>query len=325
MRKDLIYIFVLLCVFSEINGQDVTVTSRLDTSRIYIGDQIFYTISIDQPADLSLDIKPLKDTLIKNIEILSGPAQDTIASTGGRIKVENKYLITSFDSGYYRIPPAYAEIRSENGIKRFYSEYNPLEVMRIRITPPDTTEKIFDIIKPYRAPLTASEVLPWVSLAALAAAAVWGVILLSRKLKRSKKEPETEINPDPAHVIAFRELERLKQEELWQKGEIKKYYSRLTEILRQYLENRYGVNSLEMTTAETLDTLVRSGFRKDESYSVLKSVLNNADLVKFAKYKPESAENETNFDNSWRFVENTRIKAEEAIPDADINPKGGGQ
>lgn len=325
MRKDLVYIFILLCLFPEINGQDVSVTSRLDTSRIYIGDQIFYTISIDQPADLSLDIKPLKDTLIRNIEILSGPSQDTIASASGRIKVENKYLITSFDSGYYRIPPAYAEIRSENGIKRFYSDYNPLEVMRIRITPPDTTEKIFDIIKPYRAPLTASEVLPWVLLAALAAAAVWGIILLSRKLKRSKKEPEKEINPDPAHLIAFRELERLKQEELWQKGEVKKYYSRLTEILRQYLENRYGVNSLEMTTSETLDALVSSGFRKDESYSVLKSVLSNADLVKFAKYKPESTENESNFDNSWRFVENTMIKPEEAIPDTEINSKGGGQ
>ena len=48
MRKDLVYIFILLCLFPEINGQDVSVTSRLDTSRIYIGDQIFYTISIDR-------------------------------------------------------------------------------------------------------------------------------------------------------------------------------------------------------------------------------------------------------------------------------------
>jgi hypothetical protein len=325
MRKDLFYIFLLLCVSSVINGQDVNVTSHLDTSRIYIGDQIFYTISIEQPANISLDIKPLRDTLIERIEILSGPVQDTISSSDGRLKIDYKYLITSFDSGYYRIPPAYAEIRDEKGIKRFYSDYNPLEVMRLRISPPDTAEKIFDIIRPYRAPLTVVEILPWVLLAALFAAAVWGITHLIKKLKRSGNEPEIVINPDPAHVIAFRELERLKQEELWQKGEVKKYYSRLTEILRQYLENRFGVNSLEMTTSETLDALVASGFRKDDSYTTLKSVLNGADLVKFAKYKPESAENENNFDNSWRFVENTKVDVVETVSDSEIHKEGGKQ
>ncbi len=61
------------------------------------------------------------------------------------------------------------------------------------------------------------------------------------------------VNPDPAHVIALRDLERLMSEKLWEKGEIKAYYTRLTEILRQYLENRFSVYSLEMTTDETLD------------------------------------------------------------------------
>lgn len=323
MRKDLVYILLLLCVFSGAGGQDVVVSSRLDTSRMYIGDQIIYTISVDQPSDVVLDIKPLRDTLISNIEILSGPVQDTINASDGRLRIENKYLITSFDSGYYRIPPAYAEIRNESGIKRFFSEYNPLEVMRVNLTPPDTVEKIFDIVNPYKAPLTISEVLPWILLAALAVAAIWGIVLLIRKLKRSKTEPEPEINPDPPHIIAFRELERLRDEELWQKGDVKKYYSRLTEILRQYLEQRYGVNSLEMTTSETLHALVESGFRKDEAYSILKSVLNDADLVKFAKYKPEPAENDKSFSNSWHFVDVTKVTAEESIPADKL--KGGGQ
>ncbi len=74
------------------------------------------------------------------------------------------------------------------------------------------------------------------------------------------------------------------------------------------------VYSLEMTTSETLEALLKTGFRKDESYTRLKSVLNGADLVKFAKYKPEPSENERHFDDSWQFVETTKIR-EEVIQD----------
>jgi hypothetical protein len=113
---------------------------------------------------------------------------------------------------------------------------------------------------------------------------------------------ETVINPDPAHVIAFRELEKLKEEQLWQKGAIKTYYTRLTEILRQYLENRFRVFSLELTTDETLDSLIKTGFKKDGSYKQLKTVLTGADLVKFAKHIPEPTENESQYKKSWDFI-----------------------
>lgn len=309
MRR-LALILTFFTTFSAINGQDVTVTALFDSSKIFIGDQIFYTVTIDQPSDLVLDFIKLKDTLCKNIEILYGPVIDTSTISAGRLKLTSKYLITSFDSGYYRVLPAYAEIKNENGIKRFYSDYSLLEVMRVKITPPDTAAKIFDIIKPYRAPVTIGEILPWVLLAAVVAALIWGIIKLIKRFMRSKKGPEQIINPDPAHIIAFRELEKLKEEQLWQKGEVKLYYSRLTEILRQYLENRFGVFSLEMTTSETLEALVKTGFKKDELYASLKSILNGADLVKFAKYKPEPSENEQHFDNSWKFVDATKVKEE---------------
>lgn len=320
MKRLILSILLILLSLSFIRGQEVSVSASFDTSRIYIGDQIFYTITIDQPSGLKLQLKPLKDTLCRNIEIVSGPRLDTTLSGNNRLRINSKYLITSFDSGFYQVPPAFAEIINESGMRRFYSGYSPLEVIRVKIAPQDTSAKIFDIIKPYKAPITLGEILPWALLAIVAAALVWGIIILVRKLKKSKKGPEPVINTDPAHVIAFRDLEKLKQEQLWQKGEVKMYYSCLTEILRQYLENRYGVCSLEMTTSETLEALVRSGFRKDESYSDLKTILNGSDLVKFAKYKPEPSENEIHFENSWKFVETTRVK-EEPSASADLNEK----
>ncbi len=305
IRKHIAGLLILFSLCHSASGQDVKITSAFDSSRIHIGDQIGFTVTIDKPEGLNLQLPVFKDTIIKNIEIIRGPKIDS-SRENGRMKVIQKYLITSFDSGRYQVPPVFAEIKNENGLKRFYSDYSILEVHRSSIAPADTAAKIFDIIKPYRAPVTVGEILPWALLAILVAAIVWFGLKLLKKYKRSDREPETFIIPDPAHIIAFRELEKLREEKLWQKNEVKLYYSRVTEILRQYLENRFQVSSLELTTRETLEALVKSGFKKDGSYNQLKNILTSADLVKFAKYSPLPEEHESIFSESWNFVQTTK-------------------
>jgi hypothetical protein len=307
MQKFIISLFLFISFASSSFGQEVKVTSSFDSVRIFIGDQIKYTITVDKPTDLRLNLPVLKDTICKNIDIVSGPKIDSVAGQNGRIKIIHKYLITSFDSGRYQVKPVFAEAKSGNGLKRFYSDYSLLEVMRIKIAPPDSTAKIFDIVAPYKARVTFGEILPWILIILLICAVAWAVVRYIRSHKKSEGKEDIFIPVDPAHVIAFRELEILKSEELWQKGEIKKYYTRLTEILRQYLEHRFRVYSLELTTAETLDALVRTGFKKNGAYNDLKSVLTGADLVKFAKYNPVASENEAHFKTSWDFVLATRV------------------
>jgi hypothetical protein len=321
-RFDIVILLLIFVLPSPAKGQEVSVTAAFDTSRIYIGDQINFSVFIDQPADIRLSLPFFKDTLSRNIEILSGPVTDTSSISGKKIRITEKYLITSFDSGFYRVDPVFAEASDKNSLKRFYSDYSVLEVARVRLTPPDTSAKIFDIAPPYRAPLTLGEILPWILLALLAALIVWAIIKLVRKFKKTKKEVIAPVNVEPAHIIAYRELEKLQGEMLWQKGEAKKYYTRLTEIIRQYLENRFQVYSLELTTSETLEALVKTGFKKNESYIKLKSVLTGADLVKFAKYKPEPIENETSFSNSWDFVSATKV-IEEVEEKSDVKEKQG--
>jgi hypothetical protein len=306
MKKLIISIFLYIFIISFSAGQNVNVTSAFDSSRIFIGDQIKYTVTIDQPSNIRVGVPIFKDTLCKNIEILSGPVTDSSAYQKGRIRIIQKYLITSFDSGRYQVKPVFAEVKSDAGLKRYYSDYSLLEVIRVKIAPADTTAKIFDIIKPYKAPITLGEVLPWLLVIALVAAIAWLAFRFLRKFKRSEPGMETFIPREAAHIIAFRELEKLREEKLWQMGEIKRYYTKLTEILRQYLENRFSVYSLELTTAETLETLVKTGFKKDESYNTLKTILSGADLVKFAKYNPVPTENESHFQNSWNFVVATK-------------------
>jgi hypothetical protein len=315
-------ILIFICIsFSVSTGQEVLVTASFDTSRIYVGDQTGYTVTIDKPISFLLAIPLFRDSLKKGIEIISGPSMDTSFLKDGRIRVKHKYLITSFDSGKYQVPPVYAEMKGENGIKRYYSDYSQLEVMRVRISPPDTASKIFDIVKPYKAPLTAGEVLPWILLFLLFCVTVWFIVRFIKKIRMKKTGDIPVVNHDPAHVIAFRQLEQLKADKLWEKGELKGYYTRLTEIARFYLENRYDIYSLELTTAETLAELKKAGFKEDESYRKLRTVLTGADLVKFAKFNPEPSENELQFNYTWDFVDATKLVSDinEADEKSELN------
>jgi len=318
----IVYILFLIGFYSSSTGQDIRISASFDTSRIFIGDQLKYSLSIEQPDNVTLNLPVFKDTLIKNIEIISGPVTDTVKNEKGTLLIKQDYLITSFDSGRYQIRPVFAELKGSDGIKRFYSDYSFLEVLRPDIAPADTTLKIYDIISPYRAPVTIGEILPWVLGLIAAVVIAYFAIKYIKKLRKEPSETEIIVLKDPAHVIALRELEHLKELRLWQKGEVKQYYSNLTEILRKYLENRFSVFSLELTTSETLDALLKTGFRKDKSYENLKTVLSGADMVKFAKHNPEPTENEAYFQTAWNFVIETKMEEE---PEASKSPdeKGG--
>ena len=323
MRHYTLILFLLMMMTFSLRGQEVSVMAAFDTSRIFIGDQINFSVTVDQPAGFKLTLPFFRDSLTSKIEILSGPVIDTADIDANKIRITEKYLITSFDSGFYMVDPVYAEITDSGGVKRFYSDYTILEVARVKLTPPDTSAKIFDIIAPRRAPLTLGEILPWFLIILLSAVIVWLVVRLIKKFRQAKKEITEPAITEPAHVIAFRELEKLRNEKLWQNGETKKYYTRLTEIIRQYLENRYRIYSLELTTSETLEELVKTGFRKNESYHKLKSVLTSADLVKFAKYNPEPIENDTTFSASWDFISATREEDHiEVATDVNVNEGG---
>jgi hypothetical protein len=126
---------------------------------------------------------------------------------------------------------------------------------------------------------------------------------------------------EPIHIIALRDLDKLEKKELWQKAQHKKYYSILTEILRTYIDRRYSVSSLEMTTEETLQALLDSGFENDKLFESLRDVLSTADLSKFAKFRPLDSINITAISSARDFINNTCINTE----DKDKQETGAGE
>ncbi|MGQ9619474.1 MAG: hypothetical protein ACUVTX_00630 [Bacteroidales bacterium] len=307
MRRILLILNLVYIYYCSTQGQDVQIKAGFDSSNIYIGDQIKYSITVEKPQNYNLTLPYFKDTVVKNIEILEGPVVDSSIIDNGKVRIRHEYLVTSFDSGFYMVPPVYTEIKTESGVKRYYSDYSWLKVMRVKMSTPDTTSGIFDIIDPGKVPVTVGEIIPWITAIFVAGVLIW---LSSKLWKQMKKSRKMEIKPEtvePAHVIAFRELEKLKSEKLWQKGEIKQYYSRLTEIIRQYIWNRYSIPALEMTTVDTLDTLLKNGIKDNESYRKLRTILTGGDLVKFAKYQPEPSENDLHYEYAWDYVKSTML------------------
>ena len=110
---------------------------------------------------------------------------------------------------------------------------------------------------------------------------------------------------EPAHVIAFRELDRLKEEKIWNRGMVKEYYTRLTEITRKYIERQFDIPAMESTTEEILDAFKRANLDDNLLNEMLKELLELADLVKFAKEDPLPVDNQTNLNNAYIFVQKT--------------------
>ena len=126
----------------------------------------------------------------------------------------------------------------------------------------------------------------------------------------------------PAHIVAIEALEKLHNEKLWQNDKHKLYYSGLSDILRTYLDGRFEVGAMEMTTDEIVASL-RDVEVEQKLKMELLAVLRDADLVKFAKATPEAEENEAAFDKTLNFVEQTKPveKVEEAEDEPTKNKK----
>ena len=147
---------------------------------------------------------------------------------------------------------------------------------------------------------------------------VWYIVWYMRNKWQGRSRDVKPAPKLPPHVIAIKALDELQNRKLWQNGKHKLYYSTLTEILRLYIEGRWAVGALEMTSDEIISAL-RDVDIKHDSRSNLIAILRTADMVKFAKALPEAEENEQLFTYAYYFVENTKsVDAEHNEQKRDI-------
>ncbi len=294
---------VLMLMTVSLQAQLISVRTGLSADSMMIGEQILFTVHVEAAEHVAFEMPQLKDTLSRNLEVLFPVSSDT-SRTGGRIVINHSYIITGFESGMQLVPAQPVTYTFDN-----HSDTALSMPLMIRVFEPvvDTTQQIRPIKPPINTPVTIKEVLPWFALGG----GVWLVATLLIALvwmyRQRKRDPEIfSVKPlEPAHIVAFRELDRLKGDKLWESGNVKLFYTRLTDISRRYIERLYGIPAMERTTGEIMAAFHRSNTEDPLLDEMLQELLQLADLVKFAKEDPLPVDNQTHLNNAYLFVQKT--------------------
>lgn len=278
MVKRAFIFFVLVLSFSAF-AQEIRVTASTDTTDYLIGDYISYSLVIEAKKDVYI-INPFFRDSLKNIDVVN--LSDPMVSEDANLKtIKYKATLSRYDSAEVTIPPIKIEYRTKNDstLKSVLSNSVSFKVHSVKVS---LQEEIKDIKPPIRLwdYFFLIYILPAIVLL------IAGYFIY--KKYKNKKTVVVEEKPKEkilAHQLALRKLEELEKEQLWQKGFIKEYHSKITEIIRQYFEIQFDLPALELTTTESLKLLSRHPIGS-KVLDITSQFLSNADLVKFAKYVP---------------------------------------
>lgn len=307
--KILIIIINIIWLNSFVNAQNLTVTIKADTNNVLIGDQIKINLTVNSDEKTKIYLPSIPDTIGK-IEVISRSKIDTTLSENQFILNQN-FVVTSFDSGSFLFP-ALTILYERAGQTTLYPIQSDSIVLYFNTVTVDTSQAIKDIKPPFDEPYTIADFIDYI-LIGLGIIAIITAIFYFLKKKKKKIKTHQDYDPKiPAYLIALDDLKKLENEKFWQKGQVKKYYTILTEIIRLYIERQFGIPALEMTSDEILYFLRNykhaennNIYFDDNSINLLKTLLEIADMVKFAKYQAVPDENDLCMKYSVEFVKIT--------------------
>lgn len=285
---------------------NTTISAKLDSTHVLMGKTIGLHICVVQDREVNgLMLNLVADTLNAKVEIADKGKADTTALDNNRLQINRDITLQAFDPGTYQLP---AILYVVGGDTLRSKETLTLAVDSIKVDPQG---KIKDFKPVAEAPFKLLDWIPdfisdywWAWLA--------GLLLLAFGIYAYFKWYKKGINPLkpvkkrlPPYEEAMQALSNLKSRNLWQNGQEKEYYTTLTDILRVYIERRFGINAVEMTSTQIMDKI-----RQNEDAHIAKEQLNNvleiADFVKFANMHTLADDNEIAFQRAVNFVEQTK-------------------
>ena len=301
--KRILYFILILFVFPTLHAQEVKVATS--TKNIKIGEQIEYKISVQAPADAAV-VFPEGQTF-GALEMVKTNPTDTLKEAG-KFRLEKAYYLTQFDEGKYTIPQQKIQISH----KDFYTDSLLVEVHNVAV---DTLKQPLYDAKPIAEVTSPSSSHLWLWIVGIVALLLTAAALYFFVFRKKKLSAEEERKKLPPFERAIQDLKDLQNSKYLIESQHKAYYTRLTDIVKEYLEDEVHILAKESTTDELLakiNDLQQTGklHLSEETINNLKRVLQNADLVKFAKSKP--SDNNAEYDRET--IENVVIKTQEAIP-----------
>ena len=311
LRRYFVVLCALVCcvVSAAAQGRVEIKDARFEPDSVLLGDHFDLVLEVVGEGNVAVGFPSITPEFAEGrIELIAERGVDTLSSKEGRYHMRKSWRLTSFEPAMYSIDSLGVLWTDGERIDTLFT-HSPL-TLEVAMIPVDTAQKtIYDIKQPLDAPLKLGEVggyaLSGLGVVALVVALV---LLVVRKLRR--REAEKMAHKEPAHIVAIRELEKLSNQKLWQNGKVKEYYSRLTEILREYLDGRYGVGAMEMTSDEIVAAM-KAAEVEPKYITKLGELLSESDLVKFAKYIPSEECHEESYNTVYYFVEESKEVAEE--------------
>ncbi|MCX6181679.1 MAG: hypothetical protein NT150_07115, partial [Bacteroidetes bacterium] len=293
LKNFLIIAFVFISSFAK---ADTTFTFLPKGKVHLIGDQFEITATLKLPSNSKAVWPIFKDTITSKIEIIE-LAKKTSSTQKDFTTISQKIIVTCFDTGFIVIPPI--EILNDSGKTIIASQAQLIEIKAI----PTKGDEIKSIKEPLDTPFLWSEIkeeLIYGSILLILIIAL-SVFLWWYFKKRKKPEIKIVLPQVSAKDAALQQLLDLENKKLWQQGKVKEYQSELTTILREYIEKKFDVIALELTTPEIIEQLSRRNLNSSEKEK-LQRVLQIADMTKFAKAEPTPIENELCFSISKDFI-----------------------
>ncbi|HIE30053.1 TPA: hypothetical protein EYP66_22540 [Candidatus Poribacteria bacterium] len=284
---------LLIILLSFVQASKVQIISQnLDLSDITVGDRIRYTLIVEHDKNTRL-LKPKPIVIASEYFEVYGPEVKRLrgrATKSGRILTSIEYELTVYEPGIYNIPPI-TIISLDTSGREFSVISKPME-FKVRSIKPNSAQTIKDIKGTESVPRNTVRYI-LISGALIVGFSVAAYLYLKRQKPSVKIEPETVILQRLPHELALEELREIELMGLVDKGEIREYYTRTSEVIRRYIEKRYGIAALELTTAKVLDALEayqRSNQPRGDLIGKISDFLHTCDAVKFAKYQPSADE-----------------------------------
>lgn len=283
----------------------LVVSAAIDSTTLFIGDQTDLHLRATCEVGEQVQLPMLDEQLIPGIEIVDRTIIDTTTLNDGRIQYNQYLTLTSFEDSLFYIEP----LPFVSGDDTVWSESLMLNV--VQPFEMDSTDiAITDIKGIYRAPIWWWGILRWVLLAlAIVGVGFGGYYLINYLQSRMGKKEEEEALPTeplrPAEEVALEKLDAIREQKIWQAGQVKEYHTQLTDVLREYIDRRFEVSSAEQTSDETLRAMRPLLSEKKDIFEQLRKMLTLADLVKFAKWTTTPDENETSLRSAYTFVKET--------------------
>ena len=290
-------IFFSIC---SSNSQTISARAFTDKSEYQVGDYINYAIEISHNHDLMV-FKPALSEYAKEVDVIRTD-EPIVEETQGVKKIIYRFIISKYDSADVTIPSIPVLYQLGKDTTSLTVVTNTVQ-FSVRTLPVNTQLEIKDVKPPIVIPMDILTIL--LILLAILLLILLALYLYRRNQKKKQRKVERKrVYIIPPHVKALTELHVFEDKKLWQQGLIKEYHSGITEIIRRYFEDRFKILALESSTTEIMDQLTRVVLPQ-EIYKTVNGFLNNADLVKFAKYKPLPVVNEEMMKQAVDIVENT--------------------